>query len=69
MEKSEVRGSLAELLSEMEYVISIIYARGILEEGYNESVVKDAVDFCHLRGRDNVLRAIGEFNYGQGLIG
>ena len=61
MEKSDVRGTLAELLSEMEYVISIIYARGMLEEGYDESVVKDAVDFCHSRGRDNALRAIEKF--------
>lgn len=66
MEKNIVSGSIVELLSELEYVISIIYARGTLEDGYDESVVKDAVDFCHSRGRDNALRAIEKFEQGQG---
>lgn len=66
MGKNVVSGSLVELLSELEYVISIIYARGTLEEGYNESVIRGAIDFCHLRGKDNAQRAIEKFEQGQG---
>lgn len=66
MGKNVVSGSLVELLSELEYVISIIYARGTLEEGYDESVIRGAIDFCHLRGKDNAQRAIEKFKQGQG---
>ena len=64
-EKNIVKGSLVDLLTELEYVISIIYARGTLEEGYDESVIRGAIDFCHLRGKDNAERAIEKFEQGQ----
>lgn len=61
MEKNIVSGSLAELLSELEYVISIIYARGLLEEGFDEETICNAIRLCHIRGKVKAIEAIEKF--------
>ena len=61
MGKNVVSGSVAELLSELEYVISIIYARGILEEGFEEETICSVIKLCHIRGKVKATEAIEKF--------
>ena len=59
--KNIIRGSLTELLSELELVISMIYIQGIFKEGYSIDVISETIDLCNKRGMEKVIEAMKEF--------
>jgi hypothetical protein len=59
--KNIVRGSLTELLSELELVISMIYIQGIFKEGYSVDVISETIDLCNKRGMEKVIEAMKDF--------